>query len=101
MKNAAGSFINATVPSITAAADGLTTFPVSLTNAAGKNAYPIATMTYLLIPSHIPDAKKREAIKGFLAWTLKDGQKSAPPLGYAPLPKVVVAAEEKQLPEIK
>jgi len=101
VKNAAGGFITASVETVTAAAAGLTTFPASITNAPGKNAYPISTMTYLLIPSTIPDAKKREAIKGFLAWALKDGQKLAPPLGYAPLPKEVIAAEEKQLPQVK
>jgi phosphate transport system substrate-binding protein len=101
VKNAAGSFINASVESVTAAAAGLTTFPASITNAPGPKAYPISTMTYLLIPGAIPDAKKREAIKGFLAWALKDGQKLAPPLGYAPLPKEVVAAELKQLPQVK
>ncbi|MGA3235382.1 MAG: phosphate ABC transporter substrate-binding protein PstS [Bryobacteraceae bacterium] len=101
VKNAAGSFINASVESVTAAAAGLTTFPASITNAPGPKAYPISTMTYLLIPSTIPDAKKREAVKGFLAWALKDGQKLAPPLGYAPLPKEVVAAELKQLPQVK
>jgi phosphate transport system substrate-binding protein len=101
VKNAAGIFINASVESVTAAAAGLTTFPVSITNAPGPKAYPISTMTYLLIPSRIPDAKKREAIKGFLTWALKDGQKLAPPLGYAPLPKEVVAVELKQLPQVK
>jgi phosphate transport system substrate-binding protein len=101
VQNAAGNFINASVESVTAAAAGLTTFPASITNAPGKNAYPISTMTYLLIPSTIPDPKKRETIKGFLAWALKDGQKLAPPLGYAPLPKEVIAAEEKQLPQVK
>jgi phosphate transport system substrate-binding protein len=101
VKNAAGSFINASVESVTAAAEGLTSFPASITNAPGKSAYPISTMTYLLIPSTIPDAKKRDAIKGFLGWALKDGQKLAPPLGYAPLPKEVVAAELKQLPLVK
>jgi phosphate transport system substrate-binding protein len=101
VKNAAGDFINASVESVTAAAAGLTTFPASITNAPGKNAYPISTMTYLLIPGTIQDAKKRDAIKGFLAWALKDGQKLAPPLGYAPLPKEVIAAEEKQLPQVK
>jgi phosphate transport system substrate-binding protein len=101
VKNASGNFINASVESVTAAAEGLKTFPISITNAPGKNAYPISTMTYLLIPSTIPDAKKREAIKGFLAWALKDGQKLAPPLGYAPLPKEVIAADVKQLPQVK
>jgi phosphate transport system substrate-binding protein len=101
VKNEAGAYANANVESITAAATGVTSFPVSLTNTSHKAAYPIVTMTYLLIPSQISDAKKRDAIKGFLSWMLTDGQKSAPSLGYAPLPKVVVAAEQKQLAEIK
>lgn len=101
VKNAAGAYINANVESITAAANGVTQFPVSLTDTSGKAAYPIVTMTYLLIPSQIADAKKREAIKGFLSWMLTTGQKTAPSLGYAPLPKVVVASEQKQLAEIK
>jgi phosphate transport system substrate-binding protein len=101
VKNAAGSFVNASVESVTAAAHGVTSFPVSITNAAGKDAYPISTMTYLLIPSAIADAKKRAAIKGFLDWMLKDGQKTAPSLGYAPLPKEVTAAEQKQLAQVQ
>lgn len=101
VKNDAGSFVNANVESITAAATGVTNFPVSITNTSHKTAYPIVTMTYLLIPSQISDAKKRDAIKGFLAWMLTSGQKTAPSLGYAPLPKVVVSTEQKQLDEIK
>lgn len=101
VRNAAGSYIDATVPSITAAAAGVTSFPVSITDPGGKGAYPISTMTYLLIPNRIPDAKKREAIKGFLTWMLTEGQKTAPSLGYAPLPKIVVASEQKQIAGIK
>jgi phosphate transport system substrate-binding protein len=101
VKNDAGAFINATVEAITAAGTGVTNFPVSLTNTPHKTAHPIVTMTYLLIPSQIPDAKKRDAIKSFLAWMLTTGQKSAPSLGYAPLPKTVVSISQKQIAEIK
>ncbi len=101
VKNSSGAYINANVESITAAANGVTNFPVSLTDTSGKAAYPIVTMTYLLIPSQISDARKRDAIKGFLSWMLTDGQKSAPSLGYAPLPKLVIGTEQKQLAEIK
>lgn len=101
VKNDAGAFVNATVESITAAGTGVTSFPVSITNTPHKTAFPIATMTYLLIPTQIPDAKKRDAIKAFLAWMLTTGQKTAPSLGYAPLPKVVVSTSQKQIAEIK
>jgi phosphate transport system substrate-binding protein len=72
-------------------------FRVSITNAAGKNAYPISTFTWMLIPSQIPNAAKGKAIKGFLQWMLADGQNYAVGLTYAPLPKEVLAKEVKQI----
>jgi phosphate transport system substrate-binding protein len=76
-------------------------FRVTITNPPGKKAYPIATFTWLLIPSKVEDAGKQKAITAFLHWMLADGQKFAAPLGYAPLPKDVVAKEEKQITLIK
>ncbi|MGP8243247.1 MAG: phosphate ABC transporter substrate-binding protein PstS [Bryobacteraceae bacterium] len=102
MKNKSGAFVNATAATVTAAAAGAAKsmpadFRVSIVNAPGKDAYPISTFTYLLIPSHIPDPAKRKAIKDFLRWMLTDGQKEAAGLGYAPLPKEVVTRELKQI----
>ena len=37
----------------------------------------------------------------FMRWALADGQKFAPELGYAPLPKEVVALETSALKKIK
>jgi phosphate transport system substrate-binding protein len=54
-----------------------------------------------LIPSKIDDPAKKKAIVTFLHWMLTDGQKYAGALGYAPLPKDVVAKEEKQIALIK
>ena len=76
-------------------------FRVSITYAPGKNAYPIASFTWLLIPTHIPDAPKRAALVGFLKWMLTEGQKNCAELGYAPLPKEVVAQELKQIAQVK
>jgi phosphate transport system substrate-binding protein len=106
VKNAAGTFLKATLESVSEAAAGAAEnipadFRVSITNAPGKNAYPISTFTWLLIPSQIPDTKKAGAIKTFLQWMLTNGQKSASMLDYAPLPKEVVAKEVKQIAEIK
>jgi phosphate transport system substrate-binding protein len=98
VKNAAGSFIKADLASVTAAAaatakDMPADFRVSITNPAGKTAYPISSFTWLLIPSKIPDAGKREAIKGFLKWMLTDGQSYNEGLSYAKLPKEVIDKE--------
>jgi phosphate transport system substrate-binding protein len=106
VKNAAGSYVKASLESVSEAAAGAAKnmpadFRVSITNAPGKNAYPISSFTWLLVPTQIPDASKAGAIKAFLQWMLADGQKIAPTLDYAPLPKEVVAQETKQIAAIK
>jgi len=106
LRNKAGVFLKADLESVTDAAAAAAKnmpadFRVSITNADGQKAYPIATFTYLLIPSKIDDPAKKKAIVEFLHWMLTTGQKDAPSLGYAPLPKEVVAREEKQIALIK
>ena len=106
VKNSSGSFVKADFNTVTDAAAAAAKnmpddFRVSITNAAGKNAYPISSFTWLLIPSHIPDAAKAKTIKGFLQWMLADGQKYAAGLSYASLPKDVVAKEVKQIAKIQ
>jgi phosphate transport system substrate-binding protein len=102
VENAAGVYLKANLDTVTAAAAGAAKsmpadFRVSITNAPGKNSYPIASFTWLLIPTQIPDAQKRAALVNFLKWMLVDGQKDCASLGYAPLPKQVVAQEQKQI----
>jgi phosphate transport system substrate-binding protein len=106
VKNAAGNYVKASLDSVSEAAAGAAKnmpadFRVSITNAPGKNAYPISSFTWLLVPTQIADASKAGAIKAFLQWMLADGQKIAPTLDYAPLPKEVVAQETKQIAAIK
>jgi phosphate transport system substrate-binding protein len=105
MRNSAGAFVKADLASVTAAAAGYAKsipddFRISITNAPGKATYPICSFTYLLIPTTIADASKRQVIKSFLSWMLNDGQKDAEPLSYARLPKEVVAKELKQISQI-
>ena len=98
VKNAAGTFVKASLIAVSAAAAGAAKempedFRVSITNAPGKGSYPISTFTWLLIPEKFSDAAKRDAIKGFLKWALSDGQNFAESLSYAKLPKEVVTKE--------
>jgi phosphate transport system substrate-binding protein len=90
VQNAAGSFIKASLESTTAAAAaakmGATDFRVSITNAPGKDAYPISTFTYLLIPTNWKDQKKKNAVVEFLNWMLDKGQSMTTSLDYAVLP---------------
>lgn len=102
VKNSSGAFIKADLAGVSAAAAGAAKdmpddFRVSITNAPGKTAYPISSFTWLLIPSKISDAGKRDAIKGFLKWMLSDGQSYCEQLSYAKLPKEVVAKEMKAI----
>jgi phosphate transport system substrate-binding protein len=106
VENAAGVFVKANLKSITAAAASAADaipddFRVSITNAPGKDAYPVATFTWLLIPSRIPDAAKRNAIKKMLKWVLTTGQASAAPLGFAALPASLTARELAAIGQIK
>jgi len=106
VQNAAGKFIKADLAGVTAAAAGAAKdmpadFRVSITNAPGATAYPICSFTWLLIPEQIQDAAKRDAIKAFLDWMLKDGQNYNEALSYAKLPKPVVDKEAKAISLIK
>ena len=102
VRNAAGTFVKADFNTVSEAAAGAAKnmpddFRVSITNAPGKDAYPISSFTWLLIPAKIENAGKKAAIKDFLKWMLTSGQQYAASMSYAPLPKPVVAKEEKQI----
>jgi phosphate transport system substrate-binding protein len=106
VKNSAGSFVKADLASVTAAAansskDMPADFRVSITNGPGKTAYPISSFTWLLIPSKFSDAAKRDALKTFIKWALKDGQNSVEALSYGKLPKEVAAKELKALDQVQ
>jgi phosphate transport system substrate-binding protein len=105
VKNSAGSFVEASLDSVTAAAAGAAKsmpddFRVSITDAPGKESYPISTFTWLLIPDEIKDPAKNKAIREFLSWMLTTGQSMTAALDYAPLPKPVVAKEQKAIARI-
>ncbi len=92
IKNSSGTFVKASLESTTAAAAGVkmpADYRVSITNPPGKNAYPIASFTWLLIPQPFKDAAKGKIIVDFLNWELDNGQSMATSLSYAPLPKEV------------
>ena len=106
VKNAGGEFVKASLESTTAAAASLKTIPknfvgVSITNAGGKGAYPIASFTYLLVPKQWKDAAKGKIMTDFLTWMLNQGQGMAQQLNYAPLPQAVEQVERTTVSQIK
>src|SRR5205814_760614 len=89
VKNTAGEFVKPSLESITAAlstGDIPEDFRFSITNAPGKDAYPICGATWLLVYEQQKDAAKGKKLVEFLKWAAKDGEKMAKDLQYAPLP---------------
>jgi len=105
VKNAAGNFIKASLDGVTAAAASAPKMPVdfrvSITNAPGKDAYPISSFTWLLIPAQSKDAAKGKILADFLNWMVTDGQKMTAALSYAPLPESVVQKEKEAIKEVR
>ena len=101
IKNAAGNYVSASIAGVTAAAASLKQIPddyrVSITNAPGKDAYPISSFTWLLVPLKSADPAKANVIKDLLSWIVNSGENEAAGLSYAPLPKNVVDKELKTI----
>jgi len=91
VKNYDGNFVRASIESVSAAAavaaDKMPSdFRVSITNAPGKDVYPISSFTWILLYQNPKDKAKSKLMLDFMKWALSDGQKLAADLGYAPLP---------------
>jgi phosphate transport system substrate-binding protein len=105
LKNKAGTFAEATLDAVTSAAAGaMQVMPedlrVSLTDAAGKNSYPISGFTWLLVYKNIKDKEKSKAMVNFLKWAMTEGQSYAKDLYYAPLPKDMIKLCNKKVASI-
>ena len=104
VKNAAGEFVKPSIKSTTAAlatADIPDDFRFSITNALGKDAYPICGATWLLVYEQQKDATKGKKLVEFLKWAGKDGEKMAKDLDYAPLPENLQQRVLQRIDEIK
>ncbi|MBK6507500.1 MAG: phosphate ABC transporter substrate-binding protein PstS [Ignavibacteria bacterium] len=102
VKNADGEFVKPSLDALSKAAEqSVNEMPddlrQSITNAKGKESYPISSYTYLLIYEKQKDQYKGKTLKEFLNWALTQGESFASELGYAPLPKVVI---EKALQKV-
>jgi phosphate transport system substrate-binding protein len=103
VRNKQGEFIAASLESIHAAANSVEPggdFKVSIVDAPGQGAYPIATFTWFVVPAHIENDAKRNAIAGLLKWMLGPGQRQAAALGYLALPQALVSREEAAIVRI-
>jgi phosphate transport system substrate-binding protein len=105
LQNKAGEFVAAS-PESGAATLNTTQFPANILRAwpsdpDAKDAYPIATFTWLLLYKTNGDKDKLEALKKFVTYGLTDGQKLSGDLGYIPLPAEVVQKCEAALATVQ
>jgi phosphate transport system substrate-binding protein len=106
VRNAAGKFIEPTLASTTAAAQGAAAelakdvrFPIA--NSKDPDAYPIAGMTFLLVYKDQKDAEKGQALADFIRWANSKGQEINESLEYARLPETVVRVNEQNLLQLR
>ena len=105
VRNAIGKFVKASTDGVTEAAASAankmpTDYRISITNAQGAGAYPIASFTWLLIPTHFADSSKAREMQSFLLWMLDHGEGEAASMTYAPLPKAVQDSVRKTIQTI-
>jgi phosphate transport system substrate-binding protein len=95
IRNAAGEFVRPSTKSISDAALAMEPkmtddFRASLTNAPGKESYPIVSFTWFYVPAHPQDLQRSHAVREYLRWVYASGQEIAQAQGYAPLPPSVL-----------
>src|SRR5215217_3814709 len=105
IKNASGSFVTPSIDAVTAAASASAAntpddLRVSITNAAGPDAYPISSYTYILVYKNQKDGAKGKALVDFLWWGIHDGESHAKELQYAPLPADIVKRAEAKISSV-
>ena len=98
VRNSSGNFVKADLASVAAAAAEATAgaaddLRLSITNPSGKDAFPIASFSWLLVPARIQDSAKKKVIQEFLKWSLTDGQSMTDRLAYARVPAPIASRE--------
>jgi len=105
VRNSSGAFVKASLASVTAAAASSPRMPadfrVSITNSPGKDAYPISSFTWLLIPEQSKNPANGKILADFLSWMLTEGQTMTSALSYAPLPENVVAKVKETIKQVR
>src|SRR3984885_2861763 len=107
IKNQAGKYVLPSTSGTTAAIDAFkdqlakdARIPIANPPATAPDAYPISTLTFLIIPKDGKDVQKRTALKQFITYVVTDGQQGASGLNYAPLPDAVKQLDVKALSQL-
>lgn len=107
IKNQAGKYVPPSTAGTTAAIDAFkdqlakdARTPIANPPASAPDAYPISTLTFLIIPKDGKDVAKRTALKQFITYVVTDGQQAATGLNYASLPDSVKQLDVQALNQL-
>ncbi|MES2525277.1 MAG: phosphate ABC transporter substrate-binding protein PstS [Gemmatimonadota bacterium] len=93
IRNRAGRFVSPMPFEVASAATGAPVgagdLRVSIVDAPGEHAYPLASFTWMLIAPQAIGAAKTGQLVQFLRWALADGGEMASQLGYVALPSEI------------
>lgn len=107
VKNPAGRLVAPSLDAVERAARSVSVAaatsdaPVVLLDAPDEGAYPIAAVSYVVVPADAHGRPNAEALAKFLWWAVHDGQSFARDLDYVPLPPPLVARAERELRELR
>jgi phosphate transport system substrate-binding protein len=104
IKNQAGKFVEPTTEGASAAGEGIDikgNLLFSALNAKGDKAYPITCQTWVIVYGKQADKARGQALKSYLRFLVKDGQKFLTEIDYAPLPASLQDRAVKQLDKIQ
>jgi phosphate transport system substrate-binding protein len=103
IKNAAGRYVVPNLSAIEAAAAIVKSVPagnqVTIVDPPrrAKSAYVISTFTYCIVPTTAPQGG---LLQSFISYAIGAGQRFGPSLDFAPLPRVVLAADRATIGSI-
>ena len=105
LQNAVGTFVEPTLASTTAAIQASASalaqdVRTPTVNASGPGAYPIASLTFLLVYQDQQDPVKGKAIAEFIRWAITEGQAEVEALHYARLPAEVAQVNQAALSKL-
>jgi phosphate transport system substrate-binding protein len=104
LQNKAGEFIVPTPEAAEKAFVGAKVpddFALKVPDPEQKDAYPIVSLTWLLMYEKPKDVAKAKETANLLRWALKDGKAAATELGYIPLPDDMVTKVSAALDTIE
>lgn len=104
LQNKAGTFVTPAPEAAAKALEGATVpadYALQVPDPEGKDAYPIVSLTWILLYENPKDPAKTKEFADFMRWALKDGKQYTTELGYIPLPDDLATKVAATLDTIK